>query len=81
MPLTLLLPSRFLNKKMYLFGERGVAVDVPYLIIAEFFEAITVLGALTALREALGHGVVKAMVVLARNRVILKGGVALCCVL
>lgn len=66
---------------MHLFGERSVAVDVPYLIIAEVFEAVAVLGALAALREALGHGVVKATVELAGNRVILKGGVALCCVL
>lgn len=66
---------------MYLFGERGVAVDVPYLIIAELFEAITVLGALAALREVLRQGIIKAMVELAGNRVVLKGGVALCCML
>lgn len=71
---------------MYLFGERGVAVDVPYLIIAELFEAITedgtaVLGTLAALGEVLGYGVVKAMVVLAGNRVSLMCGVELCCTL
>lgn len=71
---------------MYLFGERGVAVDVPYLIIAERFEAITedgtaVLGTLADLGEVLGYGVVKAAVVLAGNRVGLMRGVELCCTL
>lgn len=66
--------TTLLCESSYLFAEGAVLVDVVHLLVAQLFEAVTedgatVLGALAAVGEVLGHVVVKAMVVLGGNRV------------
>lgn len=69
---------------MYLFGERGVLVDVLHLITAEVFEAVSadgaaVLGgAAVAATVVLWHFVVIAAVILSGDWFTFKHGVELC---
>lgn len=68
---------------MYLFGERGVLVDVLYLIAAEVFGAVSADGAavlgdvVVAAAVVLGCVVVIATVILGGDRLTLYHGVEL----